>query len=190
MTRLIIILLLPFVSYAQINSKNFILGKEFSKEIALFNSKQFLFKNVLETSPNVIQFEVIPLAAASSGELTTLLYKCDEKKKEGLILSFYGSYFNESGVSYQGYGFKNLEKNKAEDFLNKIQNAIDSNSKFLKANPDNNNIYFSFEDLDVLIYFSNQLYSIRLFWNNFDSTWERTAFERSKKRFESKIGVH
>jgi hypothetical protein len=28
------------------------------------------------------------------------------KTKEGLILGFYGDYRNESGVSYQGYSFK------------------------------------------------------------------------------------
>jgi hypothetical protein len=38
-----------------------------------------------------------------------------------------------------------------------------------------------------LIYASNQNFSIRLFWNNFDSNWDKTAFDRSKRRFEKKI---
>jgi hypothetical protein len=46
----------------------------------------------LGSTNQVVPFEVIPLAAASSGELTTLLYKCDSKQKEGLILGFYGIY--------------------------------------------------------------------------------------------------
>ncbi|MBW7891705.1 MAG: hypothetical protein H3C48_11930, partial [Chitinophagaceae bacterium] len=133
-----------------------------------------------------IQFEISSLAAASSGELTTLLYKCDSKKKEGLILGFFGNYWNDAGVLYQGYAFKNFEKDKAIEFLNKIQQAIDDNNKFLKSDPDNNNIYFQYDDLDVLIWSSAVTYTIRVFWKEFDSTWEKTAFERSKRRYEKK----
>lgn len=61
------------------------------------------------------------------------------------------------------------------------------NSKYLKNDNDNNNIYFKFNDIDVLIWSSTQDYTIRLFWNGFDSSWEKTAFDRSKRRFEKKI---
>ncbi|WP_339838847.1 hypothetical protein [uncultured Flavobacterium sp.] len=176
-------------SYSQVkvNSNNIWTAKEFSKDISLFKSKEFLFKNVLGSSEKVVQFEVIPLAASSSGELTTLLYKCESKQKEGLILGFYGDYWNEAGVLYQGYSFKNLEKEKAIEFLNKIETSIDENNKFLKDNSDNNNIYFKYDDMEVLIWNNVGSYSIRVFWEGFDSTWERTAFERSKRRFEKKI---
>lgn len=171
--------------FSQINSNSIWFAKEYSKEIALYNSKQFLFKNVLGSSGEVIQFEMTPLAAASSGELTTLLYKCESKKKEGLILGFFGNYWNDAGVLYQGYAFKNFEKDQATEFLNKIQLAIDNNIKFLKSEPENN-IYFNYDDIDVLIYAAPVGYTIRLFWKGFDSTWEKTAFERSRKRFEKK----
>jgi hypothetical protein len=183
------IMLLITYSYSQVkvNSNNIWTAKEFSKEISLFKSKEFLFKNVLVSSNLVVPFEVIPLAAASSGELTTLLYKCDAKQKEGLILGFYGDYWNEAGVLYQGYSFKNLEKEKAMEFLNKIVSSIEENKKFLNENGDNNNIFFKYEDMDVLIWTNAGTYSIRIFWQGFDSTWEKTAFERSKRRFEKKI---
>ncbi|WP_395078082.1 hypothetical protein [Flavobacterium sp.] len=174
-------------SQVRMNSNNIWTAKEFSKEISLFNSKNFLFKTVLGSTPDVVQFEVIPLAATSSGELTTLLYKCDEKQKEGIILGFFGDYWNDAGVLYQGYSFKNLEKQKAIDFLNKIESSIEANSKFLKENSDNNNIYFKYDDMDVLIWTNAGVYTIRIFWEGFDSTWEKTAFERSKRRFEKKI---
>lgn len=174
-------------SQVKVNSNNIWTAKEFSKEISLFKSKEFLFKNVLESTEKVTQFEVIPLAAASSGELTTLLYKCETKQKEGLILGFYGDYWNEAGVLYQGYSFKNLEKDKAMEFLNKIVTSIEENKKFLNDNGDNNNIFFKYEDMDVLIWTNAGTYSIRIFWQGFDSTWEKTAFERSKRRFEKKI---
>ncbi|MCO5241451.1 MAG: hypothetical protein M9904_15490 [Chitinophagaceae bacterium] len=183
---LLVFTFISFSTFSQINSNKIWFAKEYSKEIALYNSKQFLFKNILGSSPEVVQFEILPLAAASSGELTTLLYKCDSKKKEGLILGFYGNYWNDAGVLHQGYAFKNLEKDKAIEFLNKIQQAIDNNNKFLKSDADNNNIYFQYDDLDVLIWSSAVTYTIRVFWKEFDSTWEKTAFERSKRRFEKK----
>lgn len=189
--RLSIVLVIAIInlvnSQVRMNSNNIWTAKEFSKEISLFNSKNFLFKTVLGSTTEVVQFEVIPLAAASSGELTTLLYKCDQKQKEGLILGFFGDYWNEAGVLYQGYSFKNLEKEKAIEFLNKIESAIDAKSKFLKENSDNNNIYFKYDDMDVLIWTNAGVFTIRIFWEGFDSTWEKTAFERSKRRFEKKI---
>lgn len=174
-------------SQVKVNSNNVWTAKEFSKEISLFKSKEFLFKNVLGSTEQIVPFEVIPLAAASSGELTTLLYKCETKNKEGIILGFYGDYWNEAGVLYQGYSFKNLEKDKAIEFLNKIVTSIEENKKFLNENGDNNNIFFKYDDMDVLIWTNLGTYSIRIFWQGFDSTWEKTAFERSKRRFEKKI---
>jgi hypothetical protein len=186
---ILILLTISNIIFAQVkvNSNNIWTAKEFSKEISLFKSKEFLFKTVLESTEKVTPFEVIPLAAASSGELTTLLYKCEAKQKEGLILGFYGNYWNEAGVLYQGYSFKNLEKDKAIEFLNKIVTSIEENKKFLNENGDNNNIYFKYDDMDVLIWTNMGSYTIRIFWQGFDSTWEKTAFERSKRRFEKKI---
>ena len=190
-TKLSVVLLIIannlIFSQVKINSNNIWTVKEFSKEISLFKSKEFLFKNVLGSTEQIVPFEVIPLAAASSGELTTLLYKCDTKQKEGLILGFYGDYWNEAGVLYQGYSFKNLEKEKAMEFLNKIVTSIEENKKFLNESGDNNNIFFKYDDMDVLIWTNAGTYSIRIFWQGFDSTWEKTAFERSKRRFEKKI---
>ncbi len=178
-------------TFSQVTSNqtnnNIWVAKEFSKDIALYNSKNFLFKNVLGVSPEVVKFEIIPLAAASSGELTTLLYKCESKQKEGLVLGFYGNYWNEAGVLYQGFAFKNFEKKQAIEFLSQITDAIQNNIKFLDADSDNNNIYFKFDDIDVLIWSTLDNYTIRLFWNGFDSSWEKTAFNRSKRRFEKKI---
>lgn len=174
-------------SQIKVNNNNIWAAKEFSKDISLFKSKEFLFNTVLGSTAQVVQFEVIPLAASSSGELTTLLYKCEAKQKEWLILGFYGNYWNDAGVLYQGYSFKNLEKDKAIEFLNKIVTTIDENNKFLRENSDNNNIYFKYDDMDVLIWTNAGIYTIRIFWQGFDSTWEKTAFERSKRRFEKKI---
>lgn len=184
----IFFLLSSFCTFSQIpsTSKTF-LAKEFSKEIALYESKQFLFSEVLNNTEKVTEFEVVPLAAANSGELTTLLYKCEAQQKEGLILGFYGNYWNEQGIVYQGYAFKNLDKAKATEFLDLIYTSIENHAKFLKSDNENNNIVFKFEDMDVLICTTADGYYIRIFWNGFDSTWEKTAYLRSKKRFEKKM---
>lgn len=161
--------------------------KEFSKDIALFKAKSYLFKEILGLSPGITQFEAISLAASNSGELTTLIYKCEKHQKEGLILGFYGDYWNEEGVTFQGYAFRNFDKTQARDFLTKIQYAIDENKKYLDKDVGNNNIYFKYDDMVVLVWTNYQSYSIRLFWKEFDSTWEEVAFERSKKRFEKNM---
>lgn len=188
-SSIVFVILLNNLLFSQVktNNNSVWVAKEFSKDVALYNSKNFLFKNVLVSTTEVVQFEIIPLAAASSGELTTLLYKCESKQKEGLVLGFYGNFWNDAGVLYQGYAFKNFEKDKAIEFLNKIQTGIEDNKKFINDEADNNNIYFKYDDIDVLIWSSSQTYTIRLFWNGFDSSWEKTAFDRSKKRFEKKI---
>lgn len=169
------------------NSNNYFVAKEFNKEIALFNAKSFLLRNVLDTKEAIDRFEVIPLASANSGELTTLLYKSDTKELEGIILGFFGNYWNKSGVLYQGYAFKNLDAAHSLEFLKKIEEAIDKNYKFLKENNDNNNITFKYDDMHVLIWTISGSYTIRIFWEGFDSTWEKTAYERSKRRFEKGI---
>ena len=174
-------------SQVKVNSNNVWTAKEFSKEISLFKSKEFLFKNVLGSTEQIVPFEVIPLAAASSGELTTLLYKCETKNKEGIILGFYGDYWNEAGVLYQGYSFKNLEKDKAIEFLNKIVASIEENKKFLNENGDNNNIFFKYDDMDVLIWTNMGTYSIRIFWQGFDSTWEKQLLNDQKEDLKRKL---
>ncbi|MBA4153960.1 hypothetical protein, partial [Flavobacterium sp.] len=94
---------------------------------------------------------------------------------------------NDAGVLYQGYAFKNLNKEKAIQFLNLIYSSIEKHSSFLQQNNDNNNIVFKFDDMEVLIWTTSDGYNIRIFWNSFDASWEKTAYLRSKKRFEKKI---
>ena len=174
--------------YKALDFRDVWLAKEFSKEQALYNSKNFLFKNVFKTSTEPTKFEVIPLAAASSGELTTLLYRCSITSQEGLVLGFYGEYWNDAGVVYQGFAFKNFDKKQAIEFLDKIQKVIDDESKYLKDDSDTNNVVFKYDDVDVLIFYSaSGGTTIRLFWKGFDSSWNKTAFDRSKRRFEKKI---
>ena len=176
-------------SVAQISggSTGIIFAKEFSKEIALYSAKTFVIKDVLGESKDVVRFEVDPLAAATSGELTTLVYKCESKKQEGLILGFYGNYRNESGVNYQAYAFKNLPINKANELLDKIEKVAAENGKYIDDDVDNNNIYFNYDDLAILIYNTPTSTKVRVYWKGFDSEWEWTTFKKTKKRLAKKL---
>ena len=58
----------------------------YDKEISLYRAKEFLMNKVLGVDSKVIKFEMDPLAPTSSGELTTLVYKCEEKKTEWTYL--------------------------------------------------------------------------------------------------------
>ena len=103
---------LPFQGFTQLASpsapKYYWSNKEFSKDVALFRAKAFVLNNIIGTNDDVVEFEMDPLAAASSGELTSLVYKSKQLDKEGLILGFFGNTWNSSGVIYQAYAFKNL----------------------------------------------------------------------------------
>ena len=173
---------------AQVSEKSGVFfAKEFSKEIALFNAKSFVMTQVLGESTGVTKFEIDPLAAASLGELTSLVYKCDEKNKAGLILGFYGTRWNDAGVIFQQYSFLNLPEEKAKEMLNKIDAVIDENYKYLTSDIDNNNVYYRYGDMTFLICLRITSTRIRVFWNGFDSEWEFTAFKRTKKRLEKKL---
>ena len=175
------------ISSGQISAKSgFSFAKQFSKEIALYKAKEFVFKNILKESETVVKFQIDPLAAASSGELTSLVYKCEDKNKEGLVLGFFGSYWNDGGVEYTGYNFLDLPKEKATTILNKIEEAILVHDKYLNKDADNNNIYFRIDDITFLIYVAGTL-KIRVFWQGFDAEWDNTAFRRTKRRLLNKL---
>lgn len=176
------------LSWSQISEKNSgIYAKEFSKEISLFKAKSFLMKNILGVSESEVTFEAYALAASSSGEITSLAYNCERKGKEGLILGFYGEYWNEGGVIFTGYNFKNFDRETAIDFFDKIDKAIEENKKYLIQDNDNNNVFFSFQDIDVLIYRNLSSERIRLFWNGFDAMWESESYNKTKRRFNRKL---
>lgn len=160
----------------------------FSKESALYKAKAFLIETIFKDSEAVIEFEIDALAASSSGELTSLSYKCNQKNVEGLLIGFFGSYWNDSGTTYGSYAFRNFTNEEALELFKKLNNALANHNKFLQKNVSENNIYFQFEDLTFNISSNlNGGYYIRVFWQDFDAEWTSIAFNRTKKRFEKKL---
>lgn len=180
----LIFISISFSSNAQVSAVNGLyLAKEFSKEIALYKAKEFVINEIIGIDSNVTQFEMDALAATASGELTSLVYRCDEKQLSGLVLGFFGSKWNDAGVSYQAFAFKNIPQEVAIELLKKLTTTIEGNSKYLNENTDNN-IVFRFKEFTFLIYNVEYRSRIRIFWNDFDSEWQSVAFERTRKRFE------
>lgn len=174
--------MIPIVSLSQIE-KLFVL--EYDKEFALYYGKYFLMTDVLgEPNSNYSKFELDPLTASNSREITTIYYNSPEKKSEGLVFGFFDEYWNRSGIGFRGYAFKALNKQEATQLINKIENIIDSERKFLNADDNVNNIYFKFKDMTVLVYRAGPLAGrIRIFWNGFDAEWENSKFNKTKRRF-------
>jgi hypothetical protein len=187
-TIVLLTLIAPVISNAQVPVSSGVFdAKDFSKEIALFKAKQFVIESVLGVSGEVFQFEIDPLAAASSGELTSLVYQSPDKGKEGLVLGFYGDYWNPAGVVFKGFAFKDIPKDRALLLLDTLQKTIDGYSKFLNEDRDNNNVYFQAEGMTFLVFYSGLSIKIRVFWKDFDSEWDMVAFRRTKRRLLHKL---
>lgn len=174
--------------FSQIPIKAGLLAKEWSKTIALYKAKSFVMHNILSSPNNLLKFEIDALAASSSGELTSLVYKCEPQNKEGLVLGFFGDYWNDAGVIYTGYAFKDIPKTKAILLLEKIVKNINDNYKYLDEDRDNNNIYFKEDDMEFLIYTpSYNSTKIRMFWNGFDAEWDASSLYKTQKRLLRKL---
>lgn len=186
MKKFIFFIIIQLV-FLQFTESQIVYSKEFSKEISLYKAKKFVIETILGDSNSVLNFEIDALAATSSGELTSLVYRCEKLGKEGLLLGFYGNYWNESGVVYQGYGFKILPVEKALELLKIIDRVKNNYNNYLSIETDSNNVYFNFDDMTFLIYKTVSGTSIRVFWKTFDAEWQDIAFIRTKKRFEAKV---
>ncbi len=184
---LIFFIFQPVFSQVKQEISNIFGAKSYSKEISLFRGKEFLIKEVLGSSTEVTRFELDPMEAAPSGELTTLYYNCESLKKEGVIFGFYGDYANEFGILLQGYAYKNFNKQQSSELFQKIEEAKIKNAQYLNDDIDNHNIYITFEDLTLLIYRKEQYFRYRVFWKSFDSEWGDFAFRRTKSKFEKKV---
>lgn len=167
-----------------------VVAKEYSKDVAIFQAKDYLMTAILKCSGENLQFEVEALAAATSLEVITLWYKCELQAREGLIIGFYGYVVNEQGLGYYQYDFRDFPKENAIAFISKIDEAKEKNNKWLQADDDVRNVCFTFEDISILLYQSESeigTTTMRLFWKGFDATWEGTPYARTKKRLFKKM---
>jgi len=176
----IISILISAATVAQIpTSMGFSLSDENSETIALEKAQGFLLREIIQCNENVTGFKLDRIASSMSGDLTSFIYSCEEREVKGLILAFYGDYWNDAGDIYKGFVFKNIPDIKAKEFIAKISRTMEEQKEFLSKDNDNN-ISFQYDGLDVVIS-KDMEFKIRLFWNGFDADWDHWAFSRTKR---------
>jgi hypothetical protein len=175
------------ISFSQIPSNASLFARQWSSDLTLSMAKVYLVKNVVSIGETEEKLVIDGLSASSSGELTALCYSGDSSKTKGLLLAFYGNYWNDQGVTYQGYAFKNFNEINGIELLEKIVAISDRNQSFMVNSFDNNNIVFAFEDI-VLIMCINGPTKIRFLWEDFDSEWTIEETKKTLKRMKEFMG--
>ncbi len=181
--RLIAIIVLVANTTVSAQIKNttpfFYFASEYSKSEVLSHSKSSLIE-FLGANETITKIEIYPLSSNGGNEISALRYKCIDKHEAGIVLGFYGRYVTAASQNYNGHSFKVFNLKQSHEFLNKVDDAFTKNSKYLKDDTNNNNIFFRYDDVDIII----TSYSIRLLWQNFDSVWYKNSFDDAKKEFD------
>jgi hypothetical protein len=163
-------------------------SRSYSKEVAMYRAKEFLMLNVLDTNDTSVEFELTPLVAESSGELTTIIFKCEEQNKSGLLIGFFNDqWIYPTGVPVESYSFKVFYEDEAIEFINLINTEVEKSWKFLREDWDNNNLIVSYQDVRLIIWTKSTAPTIRVFWKGYDAEWRNSSFKRSVNKFERKI---
>ena len=156
--------------------------KEVAKEISQFRSKEFIINNLIgEVNEKDVKFETESLASDDSGGLISVAFNCSELNKRGLLLAFFGNNRDINGNMGLAYGFRYVPLSEAQSLLNRIDAVKEKHEKYLHSNSDVNNVYLEHNDIKFVLYYDSSD-KIRVFWNGFEVIWERTAFDRTKRR--------
>lgn len=158
--------------------------KETAKEVSQFRSKEFIMDFIIGSAgSDEIKFETESLASDDSAGVVSIAFNCDELNKKGLLLAFIGKNRNEFGTLTTAYGFKYIPYDEAVSLLDRIDNVKDSNKDYMRDENDVNNVFIEHDDMRFILYRDGGD-KIRVFWNGFEVEWERTPFDRTKRRLE------
>lgn len=174
------------ISYSQIYSKWSYSSKVWSQDVTLNLAKLFLVQNIVSVSENEERLVAEAFSASNSGEITAVCYSGDSAKTHGLLLAFYGDYWNENGIVFKGFSFKNMDSNHSIKFLQKIVQVSEDHAKFMEKNFDINNMTFQFDDITIIM-FVNGNTRLRLIWNGYDSEWSLTEVRKVLTRMQQFI---
>lgn len=165
-----------------------IFSQTYSKEITEYKVKTFIVNEILQIPENkVIELEVDAITASKSGELTTVVYRCKELNKSGLILVFWSEYLNSFNLKYKGYAFKNLEFQQANTLLENLDNVLEEKKSIIAFDNNENlvkNGIYKFDDVTFIFYKGDLSANlIRVIWHDFDSEWNQSNLKTMKRRF-------
>ncbi|WP_339611505.1 hypothetical protein [uncultured Planktosalinus sp.] len=156
--------------------------KEIAKEISQFRSKEFIMNYIIGPAKDrEIRFETESLASDNSAGLISVAFNCSEVNEKGLLLAFFGNNRDSSGYIGQAYAFRYLPLVEAQNLLQRIDLVKEGNKDYMADENDVNNVYIEHEDIKFILYREGGD-KIRVFWNGFEVIWERTAFDRTKRR--------
>jgi hypothetical protein len=65
--------------------------------------------------------------------------------------------------------------------LKRIDAVKEAHKDYMKDENDVNNVYIAHEDIKFILYRDGGD-KVRVLWNGFEVIWERTAFDRTKRR--------
>jgi len=156
--------------------------KEIAKEISQFRSKEYIMNYIIGPAENMeIKFETESLASDDSAGLISVAFNCNKVNERGLLLAFFGNNKNSDGNVGLAYGFRYIPLIYAQELLKRIALLKAEYKKYISSENDVNNVYFEYEDIKFILY-RDSGDKVRVFWNGFEVTWERTAFDRTSRR--------
>jgi hypothetical protein len=156
--------------------------KELAKEISQFRSKEYIVDYIIgPIDGKEIEFETESLASDNSAGLISVAFNCDEINEKGLLLAFFGSNKDINGNIGTTYGFRYIPLDKAQALLKRIDAVKEAHKDYMKDENDVNNVYIAHEDIKFILYRDGGD-KVRVLWNGFEVIWERTAFDRTKRR--------
>ncbi|MCA0154456.1 hypothetical protein [Winogradskyella vincentii] len=158
--------------------------KEVAKEISQFRSKEYIMNYIIgPAGENEIKFETESLASDNSAGLISVAFNCSEVNEKGLLLAFFGNNKDANGNIGTAYGFRYIPLNEAQQLLRRINKVKEKHKDYMKDENDVNNVYIEYEDIKFILYRDGGD-KVRVFWNGFEVIWERTAFDRTKRRLD------
>jgi len=196
---LFLVLICTSISYSQVKTTDILIptgiaaltfiasdasAKEVAKEISQFRSKEYIVNYIIgPTNGKEIKFETESLASDDSAGLISVAFNCNEVNERGLLLGFFGSNRDANGNVGRAYGFRYIPLEDAKKILTSLDDVKEKHRDYMKSDNDVNNIYTEFENIKFILYRDGGD-KIRVLWNGFEVVWERTAFDRTKRRLE------
>ena len=172
---LALLLALSFTAKAQVATTDFaapvekLFAQEYSKDATAYLTKVFIARQALKLKDNELTgFELDAVTSSKSGELTTVLYNCPKLNQRGIVFVFY---------NYKHYSFYHFEYSEAKILMDRISAALEDNKQVLD---EVNTSVLKANDIHFIFAESN----IRVVWSEYDSSWDKSNFKTTYKRFD------
>ena len=181
-STILVICLFCFSSFGQ--TRGGVLSQEESKKITEYYCKQYIVDEVLKIPDRqAVEVYIDAITASTSGEITTVLYECSSLQKKGVVFAFWNDYIDKL-LPYKGFGFCNLEFEKANVLFNDLVAVL--NQENLILSNITGNLVFKSDDVTLLFSNSGSFISkrtIRVWYDKFDSDWNQANLKTTIKRF-------